>query len=213
MPWDTNRPKDTDQLRDLPAEWQSSKSYLDNYLQSFVYWSDSAASAGVPRMSTTTAALGTGRIIAAPRSQVSTRARTDLFYVTDERRLVYMDTSGNSVAIGGADAVVSYTTLSGTQANQPTLQNNSRVVVCSGSATTSSSAQLTTQVTFPVTYTNIPMVLVSSGATDDASAASFVVSAGKVTTSGCSLMAYYVGSGSTVNAINWYWRSVGTVSV
>jgi hypothetical protein len=214
MTWDTSRPKNSDYLKDAAAEWRSTKSDLDNYLQSMVYWSDSAASAGEPRLSGSTAAPSTGRIFAIPRSDISSRGRADLYYATDEQRLVYMDSSGNSIAIGGTKAMVSWHTLDGSSRNLPMQDYNTKTVICSSSATTVNDNILIANVTYGVTYGAPPQVFVTSSSTQGASSASYLVAVTNVTTSTCSLTAQYAkASSGTVNDIRWFWRSIGTVTV
>lgn len=215
MPWDTSRPDNNDLLSDLPNEWQQTKTALGSYLSSMVHWGDSTSSAGYPTLSTTTAKWSTGRIFSVPRSEVSTRGRVDLFYVTDEERLVYMDSSGNSITIGGPNATVSYNTLAGTSRNLPLSIPNTKVVTCSGFTTAANANVLFANVTYGVTYGAIPQVYVTSSSTDGTSAASYIVSASKIGVSTCSVMAQYAKnpSASTINSVKWYWRSIGTVSV
>jgi len=215
MPWDTNRPTDNDLLSDLPNEWQQTKTAIGSYLTSMVYWGDSATSAGYPRLSTTTAAPVTARIFSVPRSEVSSRGRVDLFYVTDEKRLVYMDSSGNSIAIGGPQAIVSYHTLGGSSRNLPQMEPNTKTVVCSGSVTTSNGNLLIANVTYGVTYGAPPQVMVTSSSTNGSSGASYFVAASQIGVSTCSLTAQYAKnlSASTINNVKWYWRSTGTVTL
>lgn len=209
MSWTNSKPSDNDLLRDIAAQWRGDKKSLTSFLDSFVYWS-STGSAGVPHT--------TARIPCIPRSEMSKNSRYGLFYITDERRLVYQDSSGSQCVIGGSGGVVSLLTMAGTSASQPTIKENVRTVVEYGSATTTNGNILIANVTLKNTYITLPKIFVTSSSTQPtvSSAASYTVGIDQRSglTSQFSCTAHWMtASSNTVNDIRWLWRSVGTIAL
>lgn len=207
MAWTNSKPSDSDLLRDFARQWREDKKSLTSYFDSFVYWS-STGSAGVP--------VNTGRIVICDRSELSSTGQAGLYYVDDEERFVYQNSSGSQAVIGSGSAVYSILTLAGTSRNQPTIKPDCRTVVEYGSTTTTNGTVLMANVTFKNTYAVAPRVFVTSSSTQPtvSSAASYLVAIDRLSTSGFTCLAQWVtASTNTVNDIRWIWRSIGTVAL
>jgi len=206
MAWSTNKPADSDFLRDVAKQWREDKTSFTTFFNSFVLTSTS--SAGYP--------VDTGRILVVDQqSQVSSRGRTDLIYNTEDDELIYLDSNGSQVRIGGAHAIHSVLTLD--SENNPSMAMDCKTVIEYGSETTTNGNILRAHVNFNRTYAVPPAVFICSSSTQPgvSSAASFIVGINGLDTSGFTCMAQFVTptSTNTVNDILWRWRSVGTVAL
>ena len=213
--WDASKPGDSDQVSDVANHWQQDKASLNSWLKGIVWWSNSVASGG--HMYASTSTPGTARAFYIPRSEVSSRRDVDVVVISDESRLAVV-TSVDSVVVYSKNAMLSYLTT--TTGGIPSMALSSKVVACSGVVSDTSTAlggtsSLSTKITYGVTYGAAPIVYTTSASTTGAalSGCSFTCAVTGVGTSTCSLNAQYVGPGSAGNLAQFYWRSLGTVSL
>jgi len=202
IPWNDEKPRPNDQFKELPSIIRSNKSSLDSILQKHFYWSDTVASGGIPRESTTVP--GNARAFYGARSTVSDPGYDGaLFVVSDESR-VLATLSSNSVLVGSSRAL-SYGTTLGSSAV------NSRWVTATG--VEDIGAATDQKISFGVTYDTAPVgVWATASAQAAASIGSYVVSVNTIGTSTFSAQMAYVGPGAPSFAGRFYWRSVGTVT-
>ena len=213
--WDASKPGDNDQVSDVANQWQQDKASLNSWLKGIVWWSNSVASGG--HMYASTSTPGTARAFYIPRSEVSSRRDVDIVVISDESRLAVV-TSADSVVVYSKNAMLSYPTT--TTGGIPSMALSSKVVACSGGVSDTSAAlggtsSLSTKITYGVTYGAAPVVYTTSASTTGAalSGCSFTCAVSGVGTSTCSLNAEYVGPGSAGDLAQFYWRSLGTVSL
>lgn len=210
MSWDANRPRDRDNLRELGELWRSDKSFLDDYLQTFVWWSNSVTNAGRPSGGSELTVSGAVAFVV-PRSQVSYRRDGDLFLVSDESRFV-MSRSNQTVPLFSDKAVIQYHNNTDGGGAVHSLNTNSRVMMTHGVNTLTANDQI--GVNFGVTYGAPPTVAITATSTNDASSNSFLLGLSAITESGMTLWTRYVGPGASPgNVIRAMWRSSGTTGV
>jgi hypothetical protein len=210
--WRSDKPDSKDKVKDLPGIIRSQKSSLDAALQQTMYWSDSVASGGVIRPSTTTP--GTARLGYGLRSAVSDPGfNATGMIVSDESRVVVFD-SGQSCVIGGDRVSVNRLYEVG---DADSWISNSRVLV-QASAVTDFILGVpvnTKKITFDTAYSAPPTIQLTSSDTDGKSCASYTVSVASESpnASHFTIWVSYLHAGSDPNASLVYWRSVGTVDL
>ena len=215
--WDNSKPENNDLLKDVANQWQQDKASLNSWLKGIIYWGGSSGvSAG--HMYPSTVTPGAARAFYIPRSEVSSRRDVDIVVISDESRLAVV-TSDDSIIVYSKNAMLSYLTSAQTS-GLACMALSSKVVACSGvvsdtSAALGGTSSLSTKITYGVTYGAPPIVYTTSASTTGAalSGCSFTCAVTGVGTSTCSLNAEYVGPGSAGNLAQFYWRSLGTVSL
>lgn len=215
MSWDANRPRDRDNLKDLAELWRSDKSFLQNYLESFVSWQGANAGkllgGGVIGTSRSSDTVSGAVALVVPRSQVSYRRDGDLFLVSDESRFV-ISRSDQTVPLFSDKAVVHYHNNTDGSNQSHSINTDSRVMVTMGTGTCSDDADAT--ISYGVTYGAIPSVCAAQSSSDNGSTASFMLGIHTVTTTNFKVWAHYAGPGAASgNKCRILWRSSGTTGV
>ena len=200
--WSQDKPSQNDLLSELAGVVRSNKTALRAALEEVFHWNDSQESGGLLRVHSAVTPGG-ARAFFGTRSQVSHPGRDGtMMFVSDESRLLIFSNSSHSVVIGSTAAYVHKD--ASLSAAAP-----SRTVVDSGIAVLG--AESVDNVTFNVTYSIAPDVILTPSSSDADSAASYILSIASINGSGFTVYNRYVGPGSDPNASNVLWRSIGTV--
>jgi len=212
MAWTEVKPTASDPLRELPSVLTAQAIVFRQNVEKHSYWTDSSGvSAGDMRLSDGSFGPGSARAFFDVESNVSStvsavKPLAGRLYITSDTSKLYGYSSGNSILLGGNNALV-------WQPSAATITSNTRVLVQTGILSGQTGGAVIgisgNTIAFPIAYSVVPAVQVqefSLGTTDIFSSAV----TRPTTTSFVLRVSRIWGSQSTTTVI---WRSIGTVSL
>lgn len=200
--WNEKSPKANDPLNELAGIIRSAKSTLDAGLQHAFYWSDSTASAGVPRLSAVT---GTARAFDAGASALSSSDTGRLYYENSGQRLYVLTPNASSESgmqrVGSARALVYW-------ASSATVTANRYILSQIGSDLGNGAGEYS--VTFPIAYATTPQIRVTVAGTVDEFYDAVIDSS---TTTGFTYDLTFITLGPDPNSGGVYWIAEGEAAL